>query len=283
MLVRTRPGGGNAILSAGSCKSLTFTSTSSSQTTQNQHQPQPAANTDGRAGGSIGQQLNGLLEGLRQLQSSAEDNLAEIQLADCQSTRKLIETIKRRLCETERLILGESGLDSASGGAGQAGAVAQPTANQAVAGSSRSSLMRYSTPNLLLSSNFEHILRQRDKVSEDHATSGQPKLHPRLTEAHDDRARRTQRAKQEEEELRRAPIDGPPEATEAWFLSRSPAGGRHSPSLSGLSCGSGLVAQQQQPSLRGQTNRQPSYSSRESINVGFDLAGSQAGKTLKGE
>lgn len=33
---------------------------------------------------------------------------------------------------------------------------------------SRANLMRYSTPNLLLSSNFEHILRERgDKVSLD--------------------------------------------------------------------------------------------------------------------
>lgn len=94
-----------------------------------------------------------------------------------------------------------------------------------------------------------------------------------------------QRAKQEEEELRRPPEAGPPEATEAWFLSRSPAGGgRQSPSLSGLS-----VLGQQAPMRQNASqlqHRQTSYSSRESVNSGALLASfdaALAGKTVKGE
>lgn len=74
-----------------------------------------------------------------------------------------METIKESLRETERLILGEEDLaDLARRREPASRREPSGPADQVVG---RSSLMRYSTPNLLLSSNFEHILRQRDKVS----------------------------------------------------------------------------------------------------------------------
>lgn len=122
------------------------------------NKPQPRGQLDG----SIGARLGGLLEALRQIQSEAARTTPERRppgaLSEDRSTRQLMETIKASLRETERLILGEGEQEDLA---------RKPEANQAdhANQAARSSLMRYSTPNLLLSSNFEHILRQRDKVS----------------------------------------------------------------------------------------------------------------------
>lgn len=93
----------------------------------------------------LSQQLSSLLQRLDQFQASGRDfEPGERQLID-QLGRKLFkvadEASQANRDDKDRLEL------------------------QMQQQSARANLMRYSTPNLLLSSNFEHILRQTDMVS----------------------------------------------------------------------------------------------------------------------
>lgn len=98
----------------------------------------------------IGATLVSLLQTLDKLKAASRDQNGpndDGSPADPLGHAQLIGRIRARLNDCEQLILG---------------AAVRSSAGQ----SSRANLMRYSTPNLLLSSNFEHILRQRgDKVS----------------------------------------------------------------------------------------------------------------------
>lgn len=120
--------------------------------------------------------MSALLEQLTQIQSS----FSQLQQSDRlpeggdSSNQALLESIKEKLAETELLVLGsnaagtcertvKTALISARNATEVAGGVSpEPDSERANA---RSNLMRYSTPNLILSSNFEHILRQQDRVS----------------------------------------------------------------------------------------------------------------------
>lgn len=84
--------------------------------------------------------------------------------------RQLLASIRLRLEQTERLLLSASG--SGTGGglnvANLMGASETDSNGQSVPEARGANQMRYSTPNLLLSTNLEHILRQRDRVSKDY-------------------------------------------------------------------------------------------------------------------
>lgn len=74
----------------------------------------------------------------------------------------MLESIKKKLVETEQLVFGASSADKTRLTNLEGGVSPEPETGRA---NSRANLMRYSTPNLILSSNFEHILRQQDRVS----------------------------------------------------------------------------------------------------------------------
>lgn len=137
----------------------------------------------GSAGVDIGAKLGALLEQLTQIQSSfsQQSNILSEEGQDRKNNnnssnnhKALLDSIKVKLAETELLVLGtnargdsceqsvRTALTSRGTDIGAVGVSPEPDVEKANA---RSNLMRYSTPNLILSSNFEHILRQQDRVS----------------------------------------------------------------------------------------------------------------------
>lgn len=127
--------------------------------------------------------MGALLEQLTQIQSSfsQQSNILSEEGQDRKNNnnssnnhKALLDSIKVKLAETELLVLGtnargdsckqsvQTALTSRGTDIGAVGVSPEPDVEKANA---RSNLMRYSTPNLILSSNFEHILRQQDRVS----------------------------------------------------------------------------------------------------------------------
>lgn len=105
----------------------------------------PAAHEPARAGAhQLARQLGLLLDQLDRIQATGRQLDSDEQ--------QLLEALRCRLL----------GPPPPPPAAAEPGGVAEPQHQRP---SQRANLMRYSTPNLLLASNFEHLLRQRDRVS----------------------------------------------------------------------------------------------------------------------
>lgn len=135
-------------------------------TQHSRKQEQEASSAGNQKELEVGAKLANLLEQLTQIQATfaaplQADPNSNSSSVNSHQQRLLIESIKVKLAETERTLFGPIQESLQEGGARE-GVSPEPSSDRT---GKRSNQMRYSTPNLLLSSNFEHILRQQDRVS----------------------------------------------------------------------------------------------------------------------